>query len=118
MKSTLVINNKPPYSSQTTKESLDAALATAAFGVEVGLLFVGDGIFQLLRNQNPNSKDLKRTAPIFNSLALYEISQVYVYEEDLVTRGLKQQDLLIDTTLIASQDLAGLLAAYDNLLTF
>ncbi|RLT97382.1 sulfurtransferase complex subunit TusC [Ketobacter sp.] len=118
MRSTLFINTKGPHSSQATRESLDAALASAAFGVPVGLLFLEDGVFQLKQGQQPSTADLKRTAPIFQSLGLYEISDVYVCEEDLHSRGLCQEDLLIDVTLLPASQIAPLLASYDNLLSF
>ena len=117
MRSTLFINSKPPYSSQSTKESLDAALASAAFGVEVGLLFLQDSVFQLKKDQNPDS-DFKRTAPIFQSLELYEISKVYVCEDDLKKRGLTSSDLFIDVTLVPENQITCILSSFDNLLTF
>ncbi len=118
MRSTLFINTKPPYSSQATKESLDAALASAAFGVDVGLLFLEDGVFQLMPDQAPDSEDHKRTAPIFQSLELYDISKVYVCEEDLQQRGLRAEDLTIQVTPVAAAGIANLLSSFDNLLSF
>lgn len=117
MRSTLFINTKPPYSSQATKESLDAALASAAFGVDVGLLFLEDSVFQLKKDQNPGN-DFKRTAPIFQSLALYDISKVYVCEEDLAQRGLTSSDLIIEVTLVPATQISTILSSFDNLLTF
>lgn len=118
MRSTLFINNKPPHSSPATKESLDAALASAAFGVEVGLLFLEDAVFQLKKEQAPDTGDLKNTAPIFLSLELYEISKVFVCKEDLIERGLSPEDLVIDVTLVAADEIAPLFSSFDNLLTF
>jgi len=118
MKSSLFINTKPPYSSQSTKESLDAALASAAFGVNVGLLFLGDAVFQLKCDQDPEASQLKKTAPIFRSLELYEISDVYVCEEDLLQRGLNLAHLLIPATVLPASELNTLMNSYDNLLTF
>lgn len=118
MRSTLFINTKAPYSTQAAKESLDASLASAAFGVEVGLLFLGDGVYQILKGQNPAPDLLKRTAPIFQSLQLYDISKVYVCEEDLVERGLKSSDLLIDVSIISNGEVPSVLTTFDHLLTF
>lgn len=118
MRSSLFINTKPPYSTQATKESLDAALASAAFGVNVGLLFLGDGVFQLLAGQNPSPQWMKRTAPIFQSLELYEISDVFVCKQDLIQRALKAEDLIIPVKILAESELPDLMNSYDNLLTF
>ena len=118
MRSSLFINTKPPYSSQATKESLDAALASAAFGVDVGLLFIGDGVFQMKDGQNPAPQSHKRTGPIFQALELYEISNVYVCEEDLVERGLSSDDLMIQASIIPRSKIPTVLADFDHLLTF
>lgn len=118
MRSSLFINSKAPYSSQATKESLDAALASAAFGVQVGLLFVGDGVFQLKASQQPDARWLKRTAPIFAALDLYEISDVYVCSDDLSLRGLTTGDLMIPAEAVTATELPELFNRYDNLLTF
>jgi len=118
MKSSLFISTKPPYSSQSSKEALDAALASAAFGVQVALLFLEDGVFQLQQNQQPDSQWLKRTAPIFQSLELYDISEVFVCDQDLAERGLTPDHLIIPVTTVTAEELGPLLTRYDNLLTF
>lgn len=118
MRSTLVINTKPPYSSQAAKEAADAALASAAFGVQVGLLFLGDGVFQLVKSQNPDPKWMKRTAPLLLSLELYDISRVYAGQKDLISRGLTTEDLMIPVTCINQQQTRDLLNEFDNLMTF
>jgi tRNA 2-thiouridine synthesizing protein C len=118
MRSSLFVNRKAPYSSQATKEALDAALASAAFGVPVGILFMADGVYQLKASQDPNPQQLKRTAPIFQSLSLYDIQNLYVAKNDLDQRGLCPEDLMIKVTLVDDQQIAGLFSHYDNVLTF
>ena len=118
MRSTLFINSKPPYSTQATKEALDAALASAAFGVNVGLLFMGDGVFQIAQHQAPNPANLKKTAPIFQSLELYEITNLYVSADALSERGLTEQELIVPATLVNGSGVRALLNQFDNLLSY
>lgn len=118
MRSTLIINQKPPHSTMATREALDTALATAAFGVKVGLLFLGDGVFQIHKQQNTKNAFLKNTAGIFNSLALYEIDQVFVRHTDLACRGLTAADLSINVAVISDDQVSDLLTQFDNLLSF
>ncbi len=117
MRSTLVVSQKPPYSSTAAKDALDTALASAAFGVNVGLLFMGDGVFQLVKQQNPPPEQ-KRIAGIFDSLGLYDIEDIYVCEAALGERGLTPEALMIPATIVDNKALKSLLSRYDNLLTF
>ncbi len=118
MRSTLVINQKPPHSSMATREALDCALATAAFGVEVGVLFIGDGIFQIHKEQLTKSAGVKNTAAIFGSLDLYDIKQVFVRQADLSERALTLSDLAINAQLVDDERIKELLIQFDNLLSF
>lgn len=117
MRSTLIINNKPPYSSQAAKEAQDATLAFAAFGVPMAVLFLGDGVFQLLRGQCP-APGLKNTSAALESYPLYDINELYVCEEDLVERQLEATQLLGKVSTISRQQIQTLLSRFDNLLTF
>ena len=51
MKSLLIITRRPP-AHLAAREALDLALAAAAFGVPVGLLFMDDGVLQLRKGQD------------------------------------------------------------------
>ncbi|HVL01862.1 MAG TPA: sulfurtransferase complex subunit TusC [Dongiaceae bacterium] len=118
MKSVLFINRQPPHSSLATREALDAALATAAFGVDTALLFLDDGVFQLRRQQQPAAAQLKATAPIFESLDLYGIEQRFVCAESLRLRGLSTDDLIIPVQPLDADGVRALLTRFDHLLSF
>lgn len=118
MKSCLFIHRKPPHSSLATREALDAALASAAFGVETALLFVDDGVFQLRTRQEPAAAHLKRTAPMFEALDLYGVEQRFVCTDSLAARGMAADDLIIPAQPVSASDMSALLARYDHILTF
>jgi sulfur relay protein TusC/DsrF len=44
-----------PHGSAAGREGLDALLATSALSDEIGVFFVGDGVFQLLPGQQPSA---------------------------------------------------------------
>lgn len=118
MKSCLFIHRKPPHSSLATREALDAALATAAFGVETALLFLDDGVFQLRARQEPSEAQLKHTAAMFEALDLYGIEQRFVCAESLQARGMSTDNLIIPAQSVDTADLPALLARFDHVLTF
>lgn len=117
MKSSLIINSKPPHSSLSAKEAQDSTLAFAAFGIPVGVLFLGDALFQITRRQSP-IEGQKHTAATFESYGLYEIEEIYVCREDLSQRGLTLEDLVLKVKLINRAEIKDLFNQYNNLLSF
>ncbi len=118
MKSCLFIHRKPPHSSLATREALDAALATAAFGVDTALLFLDDGVFQLRARQEPAAAQLKRTAAMFEALDLYGIEQRFVCSDSLLARGMTTDNLIIPVQPVDSTAIRALLARFDHVLAF
>ena len=118
MRSSLIINRSGPHSTPAARDALDAALASAAFGVQVGLLFIDDGVFQLLKTQNPEAAGLKGFTGIFESLPLYDVDRIFAAESALAARGLAPNDLVIPVQAVSKADIQALLNQYDNLLTF
>ena len=113
----LIISRQPPYSSLSANEALDAALASAAFGVEVGLLLLDDALFQLTANHQPQT-GLKPVSGLIKSLSLYDIDKVFVCPTQLSARGLTTTDLLIPVELVPDDNCQPLFSRYRHLLTF
>jgi tRNA 2-thiouridine synthesizing protein C len=87
--------SQPPHSSIQCQETLDIILTLAAFDQQISLLFLDQGIFQLMNNQNPDCLAMKDTAAIFKALTIYEVNRLYVEVESLHQYGLKPGDLLL-----------------------
>jgi len=98
-KNLLFVFDKPPHSSPATKEGLDAVLTASAFGQNVTLLLIGDGILQLLNNQDPSDLPTKNTASIFQALEMYGIENIVTSSENLKNKGLCLSDYLFRATL-------------------
>ena len=118
MGSMLFVLRKPPHSSLAAREAIDAALASAAFGVDIALLFQDDGVFQIRAGQQPDAAGLKRTAPMFEPLELYGAEQIYVCRESLAARNLTPADLIIPVQMLDYAGIREQLARFDHLLTF
>ena len=87
-KSVLIINQAAPYGSSHARESLDVALTCSIFEMPVSLLFIGDGLFQLLSGQSPDTLNMKKHEAMLSALPMYDIEQVFVTDEDLRANGL------------------------------
>ena len=65
-----------PYGSSKPQLCLDAALATAVFEQSVSYVFTGDGVYQLLKDQNAEAIQAKTLGNAMETLDLYGIEQV------------------------------------------
>jgi tRNA 2-thiouridine synthesizing protein C len=109
MKEYLFVMRHLPHVSNHVQETLDQMLTTAAFDQTVSVLFVDDGVLQLKAGQNPQPMGVKNTAAIFQVLELYEINNLFVEAESLISRGLKENELILPVQLISRFEVNALL---------
>lgn len=57
--SLLIISRQAPWSGLTAREALDIVLAGGAFDLPMGLLFLDDGVFQLVPDQQSGAIEQK-----------------------------------------------------------
>ncbi|CAD5258351.1 MULTISPECIES: sulfurtransferase complex subunit TusC [Halomonadaceae] len=114
----LVIIRHAPHSSNWLREGLDAALVAAAFGQPVHLLFMGQGIMALLKEQGSGAPGQKATLPTIDMLEMYDIDKLWVTEEALQGMHLSADSLVEGITLIADQEIPGLLQQHTQILNF
>lgn len=114
----LYVFTQAPYSNSTGQEALDAALIGAAFEQDVSLLFLHDGVFQLMRGQNAQQSELKRYTKAFSALSDFGIDNVYVHDLSLLARGLESDDLGISAKLLDSGAVAELIQQQFRVFTF
>lgn len=118
-KKILFISRHAPYGSSLAKDALDAILASSAYDQQLGLLFMDDGVFQLLANQSPSAIKQKSFAALLPVLPLYDINSIYVHYESLEKRKIKPNELVLESIqIIDSAAIGKLLAEQDQLLSF
>ena len=54
MKRVAFVFSTVPHGSSSGREGLDALLATSALTEDLGVFFIGDGVFQILQGQQPD----------------------------------------------------------------
>ncbi|OGT31684.1 MAG: sulfurtransferase TusC [Gammaproteobacteria bacterium RBG_16_51_14] len=114
----MIVNHRPPHGTLHAWESLDLTLTAAAFEQEVSVVFMGDGVFQLLADQDTSQINIKNFAPAYRTFRDYDIRHVYVEKEALARRGLSSDDLLIDVNLVDTGALCRLMTEQDIILHF
>jgi tRNA 2-thiouridine synthesizing protein C len=88
VKKILFVLRKPPHSGAYAQEILDIIMTVAAFDQDVSVLLLDNAVFQLKKQQQPESTGLKDTAAIFKALPIYNINTIYAETESLQEYGL------------------------------
>lgn len=120
MKRIAFVFTSAPHGSSAGREGLDALLATSALTDEIGVFFLGDGVFQILPGQQPGQILARDYISTFKLLALYDIEQCWVCATSLRERGLGSLDaeFVVAADALGSEDLRGKLNEYDVILRF
>ena len=101
----LFIHQTAPYHGHHAQESLDALLVMAAFGQNPSVLFQGDGVWQLLANQQSDSLGKPSIIAQLSALELYDVNDVYVDAQSLLLRGLTPEHLAIPVQILSHESL-------------
>jgi tRNA 2-thiouridine synthesizing protein C len=118
MKKFLFVNHKAPYGTIYALESLEVVLIAATFDQDVSLVFVDDGVYELVKGQDTVGTGIKNHSKTYRALDGYDVEKLYVERESLAARGLSEDDLIVDVEVLGSSELANLMAEQDVVLSF
>ena len=90
----MYVNRKAPFGTIYALESLEVVLIGAAFEQIVSLAFIGDGVYQIMNDQDSTDIGMKTFSPTYKALGDYDIKNMYVEKESLEERGLTVEDLM------------------------
>ena len=94
VKKFMYLNRRAPYGTIYAWESLEVVLIGAAFDQEVSLMFVDDGVYQLVKGSDTSESDMKNFMPTYRTLGDYGVRHMFVDKASLEARGLTQDDLI------------------------
>jgi len=114
----LIINRRAPYTSNHAREGLDAALTAAVFEQPVAMLFMSDGVYQLLKDQQPGAIGQKNLSANLQVLPMYDIEKLYVCSQALAERGLTEAQLVVPVEVLDGDAINALIKQQDRVLTF
>ncbi len=117
-KSLLLVFRRPPYGRSLSRAGYDVALAAAAFEQPVSLLFLDDGVWQLLPEQRADAIGARSISRTLESLPLYDIDNLYVDSESLAQRALVPDALVEAATPLDAAAVRELMARHDQVLVF
>ncbi len=114
MKSLLVISRHPP-AQHPAREALDMTLAAAAFGVPCAILFMDDGVFQLIKGQDSAQIKQKSLSSNLQALSIFGVEEILVCEHSLRDRGISVGACSPEPQAVSSVDITELFLRYDQI---
>lgn len=115
-KSVLLISRQAPWAGIAASEALDIALAAGAFDLPLSILFMDDGVLQLLAQQQPQKLEQKDVSANLQALPMFGIEQLYVAQSCLTLRGLENSALAIAAEKLDDCQVQQLLRQYDHVM--
>jgi tRNA 2-thiouridine synthesizing protein C len=117
-KSLLIISRQAPWSGPGAREALDIVLAGGAFDLPIGLLFLDDGVFQLLPEQKAAQVQQKDLTANLKALSLFGVEDIYACGDSLAERGIAPAGLNVDTLeLLHASEISAIIDRYDQVIT-
>src|SRR3990172_3682454 len=118
IKKFMFVNRRAPHGTVYALEALEVVLISAAFDQDVSMVFVDDGVYELVKGQHTKAIEVKNFSPIYRALEGYDIEKLYVDEESLKARGLTTESLLVPVEVLNSAQIGELMDQQDVVISF
>jgi tRNA 2-thiouridine synthesizing protein C len=112
-KHVLMLLRQAPYRTAHALEAADVALVAGAFEQSVSVLFEGDGVWQLVKDQDGGAIGTRTIGRVLSALPRYEVDAIYVCADSLAAAGLTADDLVIPATPLSRDQQRALIARQD-----
>ncbi|MEW6991655.1 sulfurtransferase complex subunit TusC [Colwelliaceae bacterium 6441] len=113
-----ILNTSSPFGQSNAKDSLDVALIMGSYEQNTHLFFQGDGVWQLMDGQQPESINTKDFLKTFSAFEFYDIEKIYVCQESLTERGLSELFHIENVQVLNITDFSTKLSESDVILRF
>ena len=100
------------------KESIDLALVCAAFDQKVNLIFVEQGVCNLIKSQNYNDLKDKNHLEILKGLEYYEVENIVAEKESLDNYSINNEDLIEQCEILSMENIKKLHMHSHTLVSF
>lgn len=112
----VLVCRKSPYGNSIARETIDIALAAGVYEQQFSMVFLDDGVWQLHSNQDTQLIGTKNHQKALSALPLYGIENIYVDEQALIKRKIKQQELAIEVDALSPNAISALLNSANMIL--
>ncbi len=118
IKKFMYVNRRAPHGTIYAQECLEVVLIGAAFDQDVSMVFLDDGVYQILKNQDTSDIGTKNFSKTFRALEMYDVEKLYVEKESMDLRGLSEKDLNVPVEVKTSEEIGRLMEQQDVILSF
>lgn len=113
-----IINSKGPWDGDDARNALDMVMMAVSLDQEVQVIFLDDGVYQLLAQQ-AQALETKNPLVKYRILAdVFEMETLYVLETALLERNLQSAPLAINAESIDAERFNQLLQQSDKVVRF
>jgi tRNA 2-thiouridine synthesizing protein C len=116
-RSVLIVTRAAPWSGLNAREALDIALAGGAYDLPLALLFMDEGVYQLLGDQQPKALELKDQGANLKALPLFGVSELFVCGSSLDERGIGTGELALEAVVLPEAELPLVFNRFDEVIT-
>jgi len=113
-----MLMRKAPYGSVYPAEGFRAMMGVAVFELALCVIFLDDGVYTLVKGQDPAALDMKPLGAGFPTLPDVGIKEFYVHDQSLAERGLAPGDLVIPAQMVSGPEIEKILAGCAAVLPF
>jgi tRNA 2-thiouridine synthesizing protein C len=113
-----VLMRKAPYGSVYAAEGFRSMMGIGVFEMDISVIFVDDGVYTLVKGQNPAELDMKPLGQGFPMLPDFGVTKFFVHDRSLSERGLTLDDLVIDVEALDDASVAREMASCEIVLPF
>ena len=117
MKSVLIRMSKSPLNGLVSGEQLETAMVAATFEQEVSILFIGDGIFNLLPTKEIKEVKGYNIEKMLLALPTFEVNDLFICERSLEQRKIGVSKLPKHAKVITFEDQRRLIKTTDVVLS-
>jgi len=118
IKKFMFVNRKAPYGTVYALEGLEVVLISAAFDQDVSMVFMDDGVYELIKGQHTKSINVKNFSPTYRALEGYDIEKLYVDKESMDIRGLTAENLIVPVEVLTAAEMGELMDQQDVVISF
>ena len=114
----LYIFTTAPYSNAVGQEGLDAVLVGTAFELDISILFIHNGVFQIKQGQDNSGSELKQVTKTFKALGDFGVDKLYAFDTSLAAAGLSKEQFCVDVEIVEHQFIRDLINQSIRVFTF
>jgi len=113
-----ILMRKAPYGSVYTAEGFRSMMGIGVFEMDINVVFAEDGVYALVKGQDPGELDMKPLGDGFPMLSEFGVEKFYVHDRSLSERGLAPDDLVMDVEILDDAQVADVLSSSGIVLPF